>query len=97
MERWLEGRGLAYAVVAYSGDQKLDDVMEWTSKQSPAVPMILCGRSRLGSNHVVVVMNGKIVCDPSGNGIVGPTLENTWEVAMICVGQDWRGRSEPKT
>ncbi len=91
---WLAERGLAYATVAYSGEQPLGNVMEWTSKQSPTVPMILLGTSRLGSNHVVVVMDGEIVCDPSGNGIVGPSREGTWEVSMITVGPNWGGRHD---
>ena len=86
---WLAERGLAWATVAYSGEQPLSNVMEWTSIQSPTVPMILMGTSSLGSNHVVVVMNGEIVCDPSGNGIVGPSREGTWEVSMITVGPNW--------
>lgn len=84
-EKWLAGRGLGVATFAYSGDTQLEQVMLWTSKQSPTVPMILLGKSSLGCNHVVVVMDGKIVCDPSGNGIVGPAIENVWEVSVITV------------
>lgn len=29
-------------------------------------------------------MNGEIVCDPAGSGIVGPTKENTWEVSVLA-------------
>lgn len=89
LNTWLAERGLSYATVAYSGAEALETVMEWTSKQSPTVPMILLGTSSLGSNHVVVVMNGEIVCDPSGNGIVGPSQEGTWELSMITVGANW--------
>lgn len=86
---WLAERGLACATVAYPGDAMLDDVLTWTSRQSPTVPMILLGRSAIGTNHVVVVLNGEIVCDPSGNGIVGPSLEGVWEVSLISVGLNW--------
>lgn len=83
--RWLAQFGLGTMTVAYSGDQaSLDDVLNWTSRQSPAVPMILCGKGGRDVNHVVVVLNGEIVCDPSGSGIVGPTLENTWEIQVIA-------------
>lgn len=83
--RWLAQRGLATMIVAYSGDTAtFDDVMNWTSRQSPTVPMIVAGSSGIGANHVVVVMNGEIVCDPSGNGLVGPTAENTWEVSVLA-------------
>jgi len=84
-ERWLADRGLACATFAYSGEAALADVMLWTSAQNPTTPMILLGKSSLGCNHVVVVLNGEIVCDPSGNGIVGPSLEGTWEVSVISV------------
>lgn len=85
---WLKDRGLACATVAYDGAASFEQVMTWTSRQSPGVPMILLGTSSLGCNHVVVVLNGEIVCDPSGNGIVGPAIEGVWEVSMICVGSD---------
>lgn len=91
-DAWLAERGLAWATVAYSGEASLEDVLLWTSRQSPNVPMTLLGRSSLGSNHVVVVLNGEIVCDPSGNGIVGPCDAGTWEVSMIAVGPKWGER-----
>lgn len=83
---WLRARGLGCATVAYDGSASLEQVMIWTSRQSPDVPMILLGKSSLGGNHVVVVQNGEIVCDPSGNGILGPSVEGIWEVSMICIG-----------
>lgn len=82
-DAWLAERGLSTMSVAYAGSCELEQVLEWTSRQSPTVPMILAGRSPLG-NHVVVVLNGEIVCDPSGNGIVGPTSDNTWEVSCLA-------------
>jgi hypothetical protein len=89
---WLAQRGLAAATVAYHGDVDFDQVMDWTSRQSPGVPMIVLGRSRIGANHVVVVLDGQIVCDPSGNGIVGPCAEGKWEVSMLCVASNWGER-----
>lgn len=89
---WLNDRGLSCATVAYSGEVSLEDVMSWTSRQNPDVPMILLGQSSIGSNHVVVVLNGEIVCDPSGNGIVGPSIEGVWEISMITVGLNWMNR-----
>lgn len=85
-ERWLAERGLTCATFAYSGDTSLDQVMDLTSRQNPTAPMILLGQSGLGCNHVVVVMNGEIVCDPSGSGIIGPALEGVWEVSVISIG-----------
>lgn len=84
-DAWLAERGLATMSVAYAGSgSTLEQVMEWTSRQSPTVPMILAGASRLGTNHVVVVLDGEIVCDPSGNGIVGPTSDGTWEISCLA-------------
>lgn len=88
-EEWLAARGLSCATFAYNGDVPLEQVMGWTSKQSPTVPMILLGQSSIGSNHVVVVLDGEIVCDPSGNGIVGPCIEGIWEISVISVGLNW--------
>lgn len=84
-EKWLAERGMTMATIAYSGDCSLSDVMLWTSRQNPTTPMILLGQSSLGCNHVVVVLDGEIVCDPSGNGIVGPAAEGVWEVSFISV------------
>lgn len=90
-DKWLAERGFTYFSVAYDGETAtLDQVLHWTSVQNPHTPMILAGRSNLGSNHVVVVLNGEIVCDPSGNGIVGPTNEGTWEISTISVGPRWQ-------
>lgn len=85
-DRWLAELGLAVATFAYDGNTvDFNQVMVWTSKQSPYVPMILCGLSSIGVNHSVVVLAGNIVCDPSGNGIVGPSQESTWEISVISV------------
>lgn len=90
-DAWLAERGLAYCTVAYDGaGVSLEQVLDWTSRQNATTPMILCGLSALGCNHVVVVLGGKIVCDPSGNGIVGPTSDGLWEVSMITLGPAWR-------
>lgn len=83
-KKWLSDRGLAMATFAYDGIMTFDRIMDITS-DSPDTPMILLGTSSLGSNHVVVVKNGEIVCDPSGNGICGPCQEGTWELSVISI------------
>ena len=67
-------RGLACATFAYSGEAALADVMHWTSGTKSDNPDDPAQQIQSGCNHVVVVLNGEIVCDPSGNGIVGPSL-----------------------
>lgn len=82
--RWLAERGLAEARFGYWPEMPLEEVLQSASAANPNVPMILCGKSSLGSNHSVVVLNGEIVCDPSGNGIVAPPLDdNPWEISVI--------------
>lgn len=72
--------------MCYDGSSlELDTLMHWTSRANPEVPMILGGKSSLGCNHSVVVLNGEIVCDPSGNGIVGPMCENLWWITIISM------------
>ena len=48
---------------------------------------LLHGRSRLGSNHVVIACADKIIHDTSGNGIVAPLndpgFENMYEVTLF--------------
>lgn len=85
-QEFLESMGYSCATFAYHPSLSFDEVMDLTSRQNPKTPMILLGTSSLGCNHVVVVLNGEIVCDPSGNGIVGPCQEGTWELTVISVG-----------
>lgn len=100
LSRWLAQFGLAPSFVAYVGDvYDLEDAMYYTSGQSPGVPMILTGQSETGCNHSVVILDQKIVCDPAGTSIVGPTLENIWEVMTISVSAKWTnwcGEHKPK-
>ena len=74
------------ATFAYSGELPIEEAIYFASKQNPKVPMIFLGKSSLGCNHVVVIQGGEIVCDPSGNGIVGPCAEGTWEFSVIGIG-----------
>ena len=82
---WLAGRGLGYAMFYYP-DASLEQILETTGALSPGVPMILSGRSSLGSNHAVVILDGRIASDPSGNGIVGPCDDGRWWVELLTVG-----------
>lgn len=93
---WLAERGLGEATFAWSGDafDSVDTLLLYCASYGHDVPMILGGRSRLGSNHSVVILNGEIVCDPSGNGIVAPLDCDQWQVQVISVGLDWRARTE---
>jgi len=91
---WLARRGLAYARFGYVGEGiTLEQIYSWTTEANPGVPMILHGKSSIGTNHVVVIQDGAIVCDSSGNGIVGPNNEGLYHVEVISIGNDWGARS----
>lgn len=93
---WLAERGLGIATFAFPGDMSdLAGLLLMTASWAHDVPLILGGTSSLGSNHSVVIMNGAIVCDPSGNGIVGPLDCDQWQVSVLGVGLAWNGRTEP--
>lgn len=90
---WLAGLGLRQSTFAWWSDGfPLSDLLHQTAVGSPGVPMILGGASSLGVNHSVVIMDGEIVCDPSGNGIVGPLDCGQWQITTISVGKDWGAR-----
>lgn len=93
MIAWLARRGLAYTQLGYAGDVPLEQIYEWTTKANPGVPMILQGRSSLGCNHVVVIQDGEIICDSSGNGIVGPNSDGIWQLELLTIGNDWGRRA----
>ncbi|TXH10236.1 MAG: hypothetical protein E6R03_15710 [Hyphomicrobiaceae bacterium] len=84
-DEFLASLGYAATTFAYHSSLSFDEVMELTSRQNAKTPMILLGKSNLGCNHVVVVLDGEIACDPSGNGIVGPCIEGTWELTVLAV------------
>lgn len=95
-DSWLADRGLVMTTFAWSGGaMTLDEVLTVSGHGQPNSPLILCGVSSLGCNHAVVIMGGKIICDPSGNGIVGPLKEGNWELEVVAVGPRWCARTEP--
>lgn len=95
LRAWLADRALAFMSWPVHGSTRLETVLDQTMQSCPGAPVMLCGASRRGSDHVVVVMNGAIACDPSGSGIVGPSSDGYWWIQAITVGADWKGRTEP--
>lgn len=81
---FLLGKGLAEFEFSMDAGMELEKALEIAGSFGPGVPMILTGRSRIDVNHCVVVLDGKIVCDPSGNGIVGPTPENGYWFSVLA-------------
>lgn len=88
---WLADRGLVSAMFGFPGDGvSLGEVLHTTKVCSPGVPMILGGTSSLGVSHSVVIMDGVIASDPSGNGIVGPCPDGWYWVQAISVGDTFK-------
>lgn len=86
VDLWLSRRGIRTIEVIYSGDTSLQDLLitvTLTNRRSPSLHFLLGGASRVGSNHTVVCSDGKIVCDPSGNGIVGPCDDGYYWVTFF--------------
>lgn len=82
---WLASHGLITAAIPISGDFDLAWLLESLRNVSPGVPFILGGTSSLGCNHSVVVMDGVIASDPSGNGISGPCDDGWRWLELISV------------
>ena len=91
--KWLMQRGLSIWSAVYSGNETLKNIMQSTKRLSPGVPFVLSGSGPRRVNHSVVVLDGKIVCDPAtGEGnpeaLVGPCKstedESFWWVDVIA-------------
>lgn len=94
---WLEEQGIGRFALGWPGEGvELSNMLALTVGPNANVPAILSGVSGLGCNHSVVVMNGEIVCDPSGNGLVGPMDDGMWNLELLVIGHQWRGRSLEK-
>jgi hypothetical protein len=95
LREWLADYGFSYVRFAYLGTDTLETVLEITAQNCPGVPLILGGAAAAspGVGHSVVIMDGKIVMDPSDSGICGPMPgEDLWCVEAIAVGPAWAGR-----
>lgn len=82
---WLAKRGLMKAAIPIYGEFSLSWILESLKNVSPGVPFILGGRSTLDCNHSVVILDGEIFCDPSGNGIVGPCDDGWWWLELFTL------------
>lgn len=89
--KWLAHRGVSIFRTYCSAGWSLEKLLEVFSKQNEGVPLILSGQCRRApdDNHAVVAMNGSIVHDPSGSGIIGPCIghngsEGWWWIDVIA-------------
>lgn len=86
VDLWLGRRGMRTIEVVYDGATRVRDLLvtiSHTNARSPSLHYLLGGRSEIGSNHTVVCSGAKIVCDPSGNGIVGPCDDGYYWVTFF--------------
>lgn len=89
---WLAPLGFGYVTVGYPGAEPLEKILEITAQNCPGVPLILGGAAAVSPDvgHSVVIMDGKIVMDPSNSGIGGPIPGfDVWNVEAIAVGPNW--------
>jgi hypothetical protein len=73
---WLRERGIGLFRTYCSAGWEIEKLLEVFSGANPGVPIILSARSRRNpdDNHAVVVMDGRIIHDPSNSGIDGPVV-----------------------
>lgn len=83
IDEWLEQRGLRRVTVAFpqanNYEHKVNNVGHITRHFNTTSVgkngyWLLVGRSKLGTNHVVICKADKIIHDPSDSGIVGPAI-----------------------
>jgi hypothetical protein len=97
---WFGDRGLYLLEFIFEGledDGAADNVIAAVSFHHPGLPFILCGTSRKGVNHAVIVQDGDIIHDPAPamQQIHGPMRDGYYRVNLIGlhVGtSSWLGR-----
>ena len=77
---FLRSVGLTRRVWTLPSTVDFGGVMNYIISMFPGQYVSLCGMSRSGVNHQVLVMDSDIVLDPSANGIVGPADDGNWYI-----------------
>lgn len=82
---WLADRGLVPISVVFPGETELEKVLSTMSITNPGIPFILGGKSRNGTSHSVVCLDGEIACDPAldDSSIVEPMSDGYWWVTYF--------------
>lgn len=85
MQEYLRSQGCILIYVAFQGSLSFEQIMECGRAYSSGLHWLLTGKSRNGTNHVVICHEDRIVHDPSidQSGIVGPTGEDLWILEWI--------------
>ncbi len=85
---WLAPQGLSLFETYCSAGWSLNELLDTFSKPNPGVPIIVCGfpKADPSEGHAVIAMDGKIVHDPSGQGLGGPY---TCQIPGCDCGMTW--------
>jgi hypothetical protein len=87
MNKWLAARGLMQFVIAFEGaGLTLDQVLAPINCATKGAPeYLLYGKSKNGTDHVVVCRGNEVVWDPAidDSGIVGPCTDGFWWVVAL--------------
>jgi hypothetical protein len=82
LDTFLALNGLARFIVTFPGNLTASQILEYLQAMNPGIYVSVTGQSSLGCNHVVVTVDGEIVLDPSGNGLVGPCDDGLWYIEV---------------
>lgn len=94
VREFLDPRGLIMIELPYDGEKlALADVLQYGAHFSQGIYWILTGRSRNGSNHIVICKANEIVHDTSidQSGIVGPATDGFWWIGWLVKKLDCEG------
>jgi hypothetical protein len=93
MNAWLAARGLMQFVIAFDGkDLSLEQVLAPINCAVGGMPeYLLYGRSKNGTDHVVVCMGNRVAWDPAidDSGIVGPCNDGYWWIVALVATRQW--------
>lgn len=91
VEEWLEARGLYRVVVTFpqgDGDRKhspQEILQRFALTRTGRIGCwLLAGKSRYGTNHVVICRGNRIIHDPSDTGIIGPAVDRGGNEAYLA-------------
>lgn len=73
MRAWLRSEGMDIFLVNFDQNCTFENILALSSQMNPGIPMLASGRSpRHDCNHVVVILDGEVVCDPATGEPSGP-------------------------
>lgn len=78
LDTWLATQGLVRVIVTFPKEVTFEQLMNYQAHMNPKTYVCLVGQSAIGCNHIVITLDGKIVMDPAGSGIVGPCDDGFW-------------------